>query len=138
MPAGVNAMLTMRADSVIRASLLRSGFVVRPLQQLRLGHELAEVHLALDLALDQPDALLELLHLVAELLDERRGVVPLPGARHLRVAELALQGGEQVEGVAATVGTGDLALLLAEQRRHGRLVVRVDPALLADVGLRAE
>src|SRR5207302_3032136 len=58
--------------------------------------------------------------------------------RHLRVIQLPLQRREQVQRVALAVGLGDLALLLAEERRPRHLVIRIEPPLVLDEQLGSD
>ena len=85
---------------------------------LGLDGELGEVDVvAWMLALGGLEAVLELGDALLQQGDAGLGLVGAAGAGDLGVAELALEGGEQVERVAAPVGAGDLALLLAEEGR---------------------
>ena len=82
----------------------------------------------MDLALERLDAVLEQRDPLFEHGDAGLGLVGAAGAGHLGVAELALEGREQVERVAAPVGAGDLAFLLAEEDRELGLELGVQPA----------
>ena len=94
-----------------------------------LTMHLGEVDVLADLALGELEAVLELGDLLLEQEDAGLGLVGAAGAGDLGIAELPLEGREQVHRVAAAVGPGDLALLLAEER--GVLGLEVGVRLLA-------
>src|SRR6185437_7053495 len=85
---------------------------------LGLDDDLRQVDLVVDLALERPDPVLEEQDPLLEQRDAGLGLVGAAGARHLGVAELALERREEVERVAAPVGTRDLAFLLGEEDRE--------------------
>ena len=74
-----------------------------------------QVDVLVDLALGGLEAVLELGDPLLEQGDAGLGLVGAAGAGDLGVAELALEGREEVERVAAPVGPGDLPFLLAEE-----------------------
>src|SRR4051794_32876749 len=93
------------------------------MKQLGLGHEFGEIDAAANFAFHELEPLLELAEPVAELADDRRRVVPFLRPGHLGVAEVPLQGREEIEWIASLVGASDLAFLFAEEDRVARLVV---------------
>ena len=82
---------------------------------LGLDGELGEVDVVVDGGLGGLEAVLEQGDALFQQGDPGLGLVGPAGAGDLGVAELALEGREEVEGVAAPVGPGDLPLLLAEE-----------------------
>src|SRR5262245_13646213 len=84
-----------------------------PLQHLRLAQELRQIDLPAHLALYEFQAHFQLTQFSLERRKLRGHVVRHLGPGHLGVAELPLQGREQVERVAAAIGPRDLALLLS-------------------------
>src|SRR5262249_51151891 len=80
-----------------------------------LDAELVEVALVVDLGLGVLEAVFELRDAKLERGDPRFRLIRPARSGDFRIAELALKCGEEVERVAAAVGAGDLALLLAEE-----------------------
>src|SRR5262245_12999379 len=107
--------------------------ILLPLQQVGPVHEFAQVDLPAQLTLHELQALRQLTHLGLEDFHSRLQVVARLGARHFGVVELALQGGEEIERIPATVGPRDLTFLFTEERYDGRIVTRLATSLIADV-----
>src|SRR5262249_28823304 len=99
---------------------------------LGLHGELGEVDLVVDLGLGGLESVLQLRDALFEQQDPRLRFIRTAGPRDLRVAELSLERREQVEGIAAPVGAGDLPLLLPEEHGEFRHVVRIAPPALGD------
>ena len=92
----------------------------------------------LDVAFGDLEAVFELGDSLFEKQDARFELVGPARAGNFRVAELALECREEVERIAAAVGPGDLAFLLAEEGRKLGDELGVEPAALLDVTTRSE
>ena len=100
---------------------------------LGLDGVLGEVDVVADRPFGGLDPVLELGHPLFQQGDPGLGLVGPLGAGDLGVAKLALERGEEVEGVSASVGPSDLPLLLAEEGGELGVIVGVSFAAVGHV-----
>src|SRR5260221_3594343 len=85
------------------------------LQQIRFA-ELAQIDAAAEFAFGEAEPRFQFAQLDENLVELGGEVVAFAGLGHLGVAELPLEGREEVERVAAVARLGDLAFPFAEER----------------------